>query len=74
MFFFFFFDLSPSFALPLWPCSAARAICAKANREQRDGRRVVAVGVGEKKKWRKGRGEDQWRLKEGPFDVGEFRG
>lgn len=50
----YFFGLSFSLCLtlhfflsPLWPCSAALAICAQANREQRDGRRAVPVGVQE---------------------------
>lgn len=42
--FFYFLLNSLSFCLPLWPCSAAPAICVKANREQRDARRAVAVG------------------------------
>ena len=39
---------SVALSLPLWPCSAALAICAKENREQRDGRRAVVVGEGKK--------------------------
>lgn len=53
------------FFSPLWPCSAALAICALANREQRDGRRAVAVGVQEGGRGNvKGEREGQWRLKE----------
>lgn len=68
----YFFGLSFSLCLtlhfflsPPWPCSAAPAICAQANREQRDGRRAVAVGVQERGRGNvKGEREGQWRLKE----------
>lgn len=56
----YFFSVSPS--LPLWPCSAALAICAKANREQRDGRRAVAVG--EERKCGGESGKEKGRISE----------